>query len=122
RSKVLQDAVIEAHNAGLIFVAAAGNDHNDKPFFPASYPEVIAVAATDANDHRAVFSNYGSYVDVAAPGDGIYSTIQNATYDFYNGTSMATPHVVGVAALVRARHPEFTNLQVENILRNSVDW
>jgi subtilisin family serine protease len=121
KSQALADAINEAYAAGVLFVAAAGNNNSETPFYPAAYSHVISVAATDSHDHRARFSDFGSYVAVAAPGENIFSTIPDNSYQFYSGTSMAAPHVAGVAALVLARHPEFTNDQLANILRNSVD-
>lgn len=121
RSQALQDAIREAHQAGALFIAAAGNDNSDALFFPGAYEHVIAVAATDAKDRRSRFSDFGSYVDIAAPGENIFSTLPNNGYGFYSGTSMSTPHVAGVAALVLSRHPNFSPLQIENILRNAVD-
>ena len=121
KSRALQDAIDEARQAGVVFVAAAGNDNSDTLFYPAAYDHVIAVAATDSQDRRARFSNFGSFVDVAAPGENIYSTLPNNSYGFYSGTSMAAPHVTGVAALILSRHPEFSPAQVENIIRNAID-
>lgn len=121
RSRALEEVIREAHQAGVIFIAAAGNDNSDNLFYPAAYEHVIGVAATDAQDRRSRFSDFGGYVDLAAPGENIYSTLPNNAYGFFSGTSMATPHVTGVAALVLSRHPEFSNVQVEAILRNAVD-
>jgi subtilisin family serine protease len=121
KSRALEDVIARATAAGVLFVAAAGNDNSDALFYPAAYPHVVAVAATDAKDRRAKFSNFGSFVAVAAPGDNIYSTLPNNSYGFFSGTSMATPHVSGVAALVLSLHPEFTPDELANVLRNSVD-
>ncbi len=121
RSRALEEVIREVHEAGLLFIAAAGNDNSDNLFYPAAYEHAIGVAATDSKDRRSRFSDYGAYVDLAAPGENIYSTLPNNAYGFFSGTSMATPHVAGVAALVLSRHPEFTNVQVETILRNAVD-
>jgi subtilisin family serine protease len=121
KSNALEDGVNEAYQAGVLFVAAAGNNNSQTPFYPAAYEHAFSVAATDAHDKRSRFSNYGTYIQVGAPGENIYSTLPNNSYEFYSGTSMATPHVSGVAALILARHPDFTNDQLANILRNSVD-
>ena len=106
-STTLQNAVNYAWNKGVGITAAAGNSGNSSRTYPAYYSNVIAVAATDVNDRKASFSSYGKWVDVAAPGKDIYSTFPNhanvigkTNYDFANGTSMSTPHVAGLAALV----------------------
>ena len=121
KSLALEEAVNRAHRAGIVFVAAAGNDRTDTAPSPANYPVTLAVGATDRNDQRAFFSNFGKYVDLAAPGVEILSTYPDSSYDFSSGTSMAAPHVSGVAALIFALHPEFTNTDVENILMNTTD-
>jgi len=115
-SSALESAIDRARKAGILFVAAAGNEgaNNDvEPQYPSSYDveNVISVAALDRADHMASFSNYGaSSVDLGAPGVSIYSSVASSdtAYEFYNGTSMATPHVSGVAALIRARFPTIT--------------
>ncbi|RME91419.1 MAG: tandem-95 repeat protein [Verrucomicrobia bacterium] len=120
-SLALQDAIRAATEAGVLMISAAGNGRTDEPFYPSALPEVVSVAATDPKDARARFSNYGDQVDLAAPGYLIYSTLPNARYDFLSGTSMAAPHVTGVAALVLSLHPELTPAQLLDILRNAVD-
>jgi thermitase len=121
-SDALKDAIAEAGASGALFIAAAGNDANDNdatPSYPASYdlPNVIAVAATDNRDGIASFSNYGAKtVHVAAPGVNIYSTVRNNGYDTYSGTSMATPHVSGIAALIWGANPSWTAAEVKKRL------
>ena len=99
-SQTLEDAVDYAWSKGVVVVAAAGNNGNSYMMYPAAYPNCIAVAATNRYDALASWSNYGDWVDVAAPGTGIYSTIKGGGYDYMAGTSMASPHVAGLAALV----------------------
>ncbi len=117
-SSTLRNAVSYAHNKGCVIVAATGNN-NGPVLYPAKYAEALAVAATDSADQRAWFSNYGPEVDVAAPGVGIYSTYLGGGYTYMNGTSMATPHVAGLAALVWSACPNYTNSQVENQIEST---
>jgi len=125
-SQSLKDA-IDASPA--IVVCAAGNyyagyDIDSKPLYPASYnsSNIISVAATDKNDDLASFSNFGmSSVDLAAPGTDIWSTYLDGTYGFKSGTSMATPHISGVAALVKAVNPRLSPRQIKNVILNNVD-
>ncbi|HID61228.1 MAG TPA: peptidase S8, partial [Anaerolineae bacterium] len=111
-SQTLHDAVTYAHNTGCVVAAATGNN-NGPVLYPAKYAEAFAVAATDSNDVRAWFSNYGPEVDVAAPGVSIYSTYPGGGYTYMNGTSMATPYVAGLAALIWSEYSSYTNDQVE---------
>lgn len=99
-SQLLQDAVGYAASRGVIIVAASGNSGSNAVLFPARYPNVIAVAATDSSNTRAWFSNFGPEVDLSAPGVSIYSTSIGG-YGIRNGTSMATPYVAGLAAILR---------------------
>lgn len=105
-SAMLRDAIREAATTAVI-VAGAGNDDTSNPFYPAAYPEVMAVAATDQNDHKAVFSDYGAWVDVTAPGTSIRTT-QVGGYATANGTSLSAPFVAGLAGLIRSAHPNWS--------------
>jgi subtilisin family serine protease len=128
---VLAAAINYAVNTkGRLVVAAAGNcgyyinrcDYQNQPLYPAAYANVLAVAATDNYDAQAYFSNSGSYVDVSAPGVEIYSTFIPNSYHAESGTSQATPHVAGLAALIWANYPTYTASQVWNrITSTSVD-
>jgi subtilisin family serine protease len=120
-SRALADAIAEAQAAGVLVVAAAGNSRTDAPFYPAAYDSVIAVASVNNKGQRSNFSNFGAHVDISAPGEQILSTVPDSKYDTVSGTSMAAPHVSGVAALVLSRHPDFNPLQVATILKNTAD-
>ena len=129
--KALGDAVNSLRDAGIIFVAAAGNsagDNDANPLYPAAYSQtldnVIAVAATDRNDNLAFFSNYGLHtVQLGAPGYPVFSCWNgsDSDYQYYQGTSMAAPHVTGACALAWAGHPGSAALQVINQVVNGVD-
>ncbi|HYU35248.1 MAG TPA: S8 family peptidase [Thermoanaerobaculia bacterium] len=123
-SATLRDAVNYAWNKGALLVAAAGNGGSDAPYYPAAYAPVMAVAATDANDGRWSLSNYASYMSVAAPGDAIYSTNWSSGVSGYSsrsGTSQATPHVSGTAALALAQDRSRTNAQLRSLLETTAD-
>ncbi len=101
-SSALDSAVANAIARGVVVVAAAGNSNTSAPSYPGCSAGVIGVGATDRGDQRASFSNYGSCVDIAAPGVDILSTTPGNAYATFSGTSMASPHVAGVAALMLA--------------------
>jgi subtilisin family serine protease len=123
-SQALLDEINKANANNMLFVAAAGNNgsNNDSaPFYPASYtaPNVVAVAATDNRDQKASFSNFGATtVDLGAPGVNVLSTTIGNTYSFFSGTSMATPHVSGAAALVLSVCSLDTAALKSNLLNN----
>ena len=120
-SSAIKDAIDYASQNGALIVAAAGNSASSTPFYPAAYSEVISVSATDSNDHLASFSNYGNKIELAAPGVDIYSTYLNGTYKSMSGTSMAAPHVAGVASLVWSCYPSYSRYQVQIVLDNTAD-
>ncbi len=123
-SSIFENCCNYAYNSGVLIIAAAGNSGNsygsgDSVEYPARFPSVMAVAATDFNNKRASFSSTGSNVEIAAPGVNIYSTTPNSSYNYMSGTSMACPHVAGAAALVWSSNPSLTNRQVRQKLVNS---
>jgi subtilisin len=135
--EALHTAIINSVNAGITYTAAAGNEAADAgSTVPASFPEVIAVSAivdTDGkcggvssistsagkDDTFASFSNYGSVVDLAAPGVLVRTTASGGSYTSFSGTSAATPHVTGAAALYKSTHPGATPSDIRNALRGS---
>ncbi len=120
-TQVERDAIAYAVAQGAVVVAAMGNafQNGNPTSFPAAYPGVVAVAAIDQSDHRAPFSQTGPHIDLAAPGVAVLSTVWNDGFATMSGTSMATPHVSGVAALVLSCNASLTGAQVADILRQT---
>ncbi|MCD6162870.1 MAG: S8 family serine peptidase [candidate division Zixibacteria bacterium] len=116
-----QNTINIAHTAGVLVVAAAGNDNNSTPGYPAAYNYVLSVASTDQDDVKSYFSCYGSWVDVSAPGESIYSTWAQSSYTYLQGTSMASPIVAGIAALVRAQNPYYSPDRISSIIIETTD-
>jgi thermitase len=121
-SQAYQEAINYAWNKGAVIVAAAGNDNISIPHYPSDYDNVISVGATDSNDQKADFSNFGQGVDVAAPGVDIYSTVVGGGYADFSGTSMSCPVVAGVAGLCFAYGgPATTNTAVRAAIEGTSD-
>lgn len=135
-SQSMREAVLAARAAGLIIIAAAGNEGNNELSYPASYEGVVSVAATSRNDQRAPYSQFNAQIDLAAPGgdktadldadgfpDGVLSShadssgaMISSSYDFLEGTSMASPHVAGVVGLMKAVNPDMTPAQLDQLI------
>lgn len=120
-SETMRDAVQYAHDKNVVIVAGAGNDGSNYPIYPAALPHVLGVVATGETDEKWSYSNFGSFVDLAAPGVGILSATVGGGYGYASGTSQAAAFVSGVAALVKAANGTFTNNQIEDRLQASAD-
>ncbi len=107
-----------AYDNDALVIASAGNEYSDEIEYPAGYEHAVAVAATDNQDHKPAFSNYGEWVDISAPGVDILSTIRGGDYGYMDGTSMSSPFTASVAALIRAAFPR---LDVDNARRLLID-
>ncbi len=108
-SRTAEEIVETALSMGVIIIASAGNENTDSDYYPIGYSGVFGVGAVDKYGEKAIYSNYGSYVDVSAPGNEIYSTVFKGQYDNINGTSMAAPIVSALAALLKSAHPDWDN-------------
>ena len=115
-SEAERAAFENANDAGMLHIAAAGNSGNSTLSYPASYDEVMSVGALDSSKQIANFSQYNAQVEISAPGVAVLSTVLDNGYESFNGTSMATPHVSGVAALVWSHYPECTPAQIRTAL------
>lgn len=133
-SQLQKDALDYAYNRNVVLIASAGNDNNSRRHYPSGYDNVISVAATDSNDKKAVFSNYGPWIDVAAPGVDILSLRAKNTdmygdathifgkyYYVASGTSMASPYISGIAALLLSHNDSLTPDMIKTIILNSAD-
>ncbi|MBN3032938.1 MAG: S8 family serine peptidase [Candidatus Saganbacteria bacterium] len=125
-SALLEDALNYAYRRGCLLIASAGNDGKNFVLYPAAYENVLAVAATDENDKKAVWgpeasSNSGAKIAVAAPGKNLYTTILGDSYGPSDGTSSAAPYVAGLAGLIVSHNPALTNSAVYHIIRSSAD-
>lgn len=112
-SEILDDAIQDAHDKGLVIVAASGNESTSLTSYPAGFDNVLSVGSTNRSDAVSTYSNWGETLDLVAPGESVYSTTPNNGFLRMSGTSMATPVVAGVAALIKAQNPHFTNTDIE---------
>jgi len=128
--RAMREAVDYAHSQGVVIAASAGNGDSDDPMYPAGYGHVISVAATNSRDEKAPFSNYGDWVDIAAPGVDVLSlraewTAMGMVYDSYttiaSGTSMSCPHIAGACGLLLSTNPMLGNEDIYDILMGTVD-
>ena len=118
-AQFLHDAIRYAYERDVVLIAATGNDNTEEPGYPAAYPEVFAVSSTNHWNEKSPFSNFGDYVDVVAPGENIASTYSGNQYAALSGTSMASPHVAALAAMIRSVNPALTNGEVMQLMRDS---
>ena len=140
KSFLVEYVIDFAYDKNIVLVAAAGNSDTSAKYYPAAFDNVIAVAGTDNQDNRLIMgnifnsaaSNYGSWVDIAAPGGEIYTTMPSyfvflnlrgikRNYDYLSGTSMSAPHVSGLAALILSKNPDLSNEEVKSIICTNVD-
>lgn len=117
----VEEAVNYALGKGVLLVAASGNNYSTPVLCPGAINGVVAVGATDSNDNRPSYSTYGTALDVSAPGSGIYSTYFNGNYTSLTGTSMASPHVAGLAALLWSFAPAMSYSEVESLIEQTAD-
>jgi thermitase len=118
-SKALQEAVNYAISKKVLVIAAMGNDNSESPSWPAAIPGVMAVGSTTVADARSSFSNFGKHISVSAPGSDILSTVPGGGYKRFSGTSMATPHVAGLASLVKGAFPGISNADLRSKIEKS---
>lgn len=124
-SAILEDAIKTAMNSGrngkgMIVVFASGNANSSKADYPANFdPDILVVGSTNSSDARSSYSSYGSCLDVVAPGESIFSTLPNNGTGYMSGTSMAAPHVAGLAALILSVNPELSRTEVVNIIERT---
>lgn len=120
--QTMKDACESAVASGSIIAAASGNEGASTVSYPAAYDCNIAVGSVDYDSRKSYFSNYGSALDIMAPGNGIFSTVPGGGYDFNSGTSMATPHVSGVLALMRAANRNISPAQAKAIVKDTATY
>jgi thermitase len=121
-NKALEEAVNYALSKGVVVIFAAGNKSDEVKYYsPANHPGVVCVGASDRKDNRCLFSNYGPEVTVSAPGENILSAKISGGYTYKSGTSMAAPHVSGLAALIVARFPHIAGTLVKTRIEQNTD-
>jgi subtilisin family serine protease len=118
-SLVLRDMLQIAASQGVVVVASAGNLNSNKPQYPGAELCAIGVSALSQIETRAEFSNYGSWVDFAAPGEGIYSTFPDNSFAYWSGTSMAAPFVSGQVALIKSMAPQLSARDINEVIRTT---
>ena len=116
-----QNIISYAFGQGIVLVAAAGNDNVSTVFYPAGYSEVISVASTTYGDAKSSFSNFGTWIDISAPGSAIYSTVPGGGYQTKQGTSMASPLVAGLAGLMLSLNPSLSPADIESCILSTAD-
>ena len=117
----MQNAINYAWTKGTLIFASAGNYATSTPCYPAACEHVVAVSATTSSDTRASFSNYGNWIDIAAPGVSILTTSRGGGYGYWNGTSFSSPVAAGLAGLIISANPDLTNTQVVEIITQNAD-
>ncbi len=120
-SSTLQNAVNYAWNKGAVIFAAAANNSTSTPYYPAACNNVVAVSATTSSDTLASFSNYGTWVDISAPGVSILTTTNGGAYSSWSGTSFSSPITAGLGALIMSVNPSLTNAQIVDIIEENAD-
>ncbi len=118
---IVNEAIDNAYDQGILLVASAGNANTDSPSYPAAYYNVMAVSATDGEDIKTEYSMFGPWVDIAAPGTDIVTTDLDGEYIYTAGTSFSSPYVAAVGALVLSYRPELTHVELRAILENTTD-
>ena len=118
-SQLVNDSVQNAINAGVLVISAAGDYGVSDLYYPAALSGVFAVGATDSSDNIVYYSNYGDWIDISAPGDSIYTTWLSNNYLGFSGTSAASPHVAGLAALLLSEFPSYTSDQIYNLIETT---
>lgn len=120
-SRSIRDAVTYAASKNKIMVAAMGNDGNNTRSYPAALPEVIAVGSTNSSDNKSGYSQFGDWISVSAPGSSIMATLKGSRYGYMSGTSMATPQVAGLAAMLLSIKPDMSRQEVQQLIESSSD-